>query len=341
MKKFIKKTLKYVGLTTASIIIGLSLRSAPAYTQTDPVQITPETVHTYQWPNATGTEKPPYQPPTDLSPLPDKPLYATDSTPIESSTEAVSIPATSTPEMSTTSTTPTPTSEIKPPKIIDYTTTYEKCAKKNECQTFTKNWPEYWRTHTRSVGTRKDKLAGTVGILRKETGCTVLHTTEVLGIDVPKRLAELGYTNLYIYRNGTIAKIVPLDRRAYHAGESLWNGKRDLSSWCIGIEVEGHDSIAYGTDITDAQKRSLDELVPYLKKTYNLKDDDFLPHVMLANGGEGRGRKQDGVRQYSSPEGRAEIGLEPIRFCDQDVSTGRIKISSGTFIGKISPTDKY
>ena len=46
-----------------------------------------------------------------------------------------------------------------------------------------------------------------------------------------------------VFEDGRIVQLVPESRRAYHAGESSWEGTRDINSRSIGIEIgnQGHD----------------------------------------------------------------------------------------------------
>jgi N-acetylmuramoyl-L-alanine amidase len=46
-----------------------------------------------------------------------------------------------------------------------------------------------------------------------------------------------------VFENGDIAQLVPEARRAWHAGESSWEGEIDINSRSIGIEIvnPGHD----------------------------------------------------------------------------------------------------
>jgi N-acetylmuramoyl-L-alanine amidase len=46
-----------------------------------------------------------------------------------------------------------------------------------------------------------------------------------------------------VFEDGAIIQLVPETRRAYHAGESCWEGTTDINSRSIGIEIgnQGHD----------------------------------------------------------------------------------------------------
>ncbi|MGD2082604.1 MAG: 1,6-anhydro-N-acetylmuramyl-L-alanine amidase AmpD [Chromatiales bacterium] len=59
--------------------------------------------------------------------------------------------------------------------------------------------------------------------------------------------------HLLIRRDGELVQYVPLDRRAWHAGPSSFEGREACNDFSIGIELEGTDE---GT-FTDAQYRTL------------------------------------------------------------------------------------
>ena len=46
-------------------------------------------------------------------------------------------------------------------------------------------------------------------------------------------------SHLYIKRDGEIIQFVPFDKRAWHAGDSSYNGDSDCNNFSIGIELEG------------------------------------------------------------------------------------------------------
>ena len=51
--------------------------------------------------------------------------------------------------------------------------------------------------------------------------------------------------HLLIDRKGEIIQFVPFHRRAWHAGNSAFNGRPNCNDFSIGIELEGADDIEY------------------------------------------------------------------------------------------------
>lgn len=52
-------------------------------------------------------------------------------------------------------------------------------------------------------------------------------------------------SHLCIFRNGSVTQYVPFHRRAWHAGESNWQGRERCNDFSIGIELEGSDDRAF------------------------------------------------------------------------------------------------
>ena len=48
-----------------------------------------------------------------------------------------------------------------------------------------------------------------------------------------------------VRRDGEIVQYVPFHRRAWHAGQSQWQGRSGCNDFSIGIELEGTDASAY------------------------------------------------------------------------------------------------
>jgi AmpD protein len=67
-----------------------------------------------------------------------------------------------------------------------------------------------------------------------------------------------------IRRDGSITQYVPFGMRAWHAGQSQYQGRSGCNDFSIGIELEGTDETPY----TDAQYESLIALIRVLLATY-------------------------------------------------------------------------
>ncbi|MEM7364286.1 MAG: 1,6-anhydro-N-acetylmuramyl-L-alanine amidase AmpD, partial [Pseudomonadota bacterium] len=71
-------------------------------------------------------------------------------------------------------------------------------------------------------------------------------------------------SHLLIARDGRITQFVPFDKRAWHAGESCYDGQTDCNDFSIGIELEGTDNDPYRQE----QYRQLSGLVDLLAIEY-------------------------------------------------------------------------
>lgn len=88
-------------------------------------------------------------------------------------------------------------------------------------------------------------------------------------------------SHIFIERTGAITQFVPFNQRAWHAGESCYEGKHSCNDFSIGIELEGTDNIEY----TDAQYRVLSALVVCLCMVYpTLSKRNIVGHSDIAPG---------------------------------------------------------
>ncbi len=71
-----------------------------------------------------------------------------------------------------------------------------------------------------------------------------------------------------IRRDGGIVQFVPCDRRAWHAGTSLWRGVERCNDFSIGIELEGSDEAPFESP----QYRALARLIQALRRRYPIED---------------------------------------------------------------------
>ncbi|SFO15787.1 AmpD protein [Nitrosospira briensis] len=84
--------------------------------------------------------------------------------------------------------------------------------------------------------------------------------------------------HFFIRRNGETIQFVPCEKRAWHAGESSWQGKTRCNDFSIGVELEGSDTAPF----TDAQYGALVALTRALRKTYPI--NDIVGHSDIAPG---------------------------------------------------------
>jgi N-acetylmuramoyl-L-alanine amidase len=91
-----------------------------------------------------------------------------------------------------------------------------------------------------------------------------------------------------IEEDGRVFRLVPEERRAWHAGVSFWKGERNLNGVSIGIELvnPGHDW-GYGP-FPDAQITALIALLAEIRERWDIPDGRIIGHSDIAPD-----RKQD------------------------------------------------
>ena len=88
-------------------------------------------------------------------------------------------------------------------------------------------------------------------------------------------------SHLYIKRDGEIIQFVPFNKRAWHAGESSFNGEFDCNDFSIGIELEGSDC----DNFTSHQYQVLIDVTKQLMKKYpDIKKNSIKGHSDIAPG---------------------------------------------------------
>jgi AmpD protein len=87
--------------------------------------------------------------------------------------------------------------------------------------------------------------------------------------------------HVVIKRCGEVVQYVPFDRRAWHAGKSIYAGRERCNDFSIGIELEGTEQIGY----TDEQYRRLAEVIQALLNNYpTLSSQRITGHSDIAPG---------------------------------------------------------
>jgi AmpD protein len=67
-------------------------------------------------------------------------------------------------------------------------------------------------------------------------------------------------SHLLVRRDGELVQYVPLNKRAWHAGESCYENREQCNDFSIGIELEGVDTIAYTDEQYDVLCRVIASL---------------------------------------------------------------------------------
>ncbi|WP_159565274.1 1,6-anhydro-N-acetylmuramyl-L-alanine amidase AmpD [Budvicia diplopodorum] len=83
-----------------------------------------------------------------------------------------------------------------------------------------------------------------------------------------------------IRRDGAIVQYVPFDKRAWHAGVSLYQGREQCNDFSIGIEMEGTDD----RDFTPEQYQSLSVVTQLLMASYPINAERITGHSDIAPG---------------------------------------------------------
>ena len=86
-------------------------------------------------------------------------------------------------------------------------------------------------------------------------------------------------SHLLISRKGIISQYVPSNHRAWHAGESEYQDRKQCNDFSIGIELEGTESIPY----TEQQYTQLARVINVLLRHYpGLSRDRITGHSNIA-----------------------------------------------------------
>ncbi len=105
-----------------------------------------------------------------------------------------------------------------------------------------------------------------------------------------------------IERDGNLIQFVSFLDRAWHAGESSWQGESVCNNYSIGIELEGTDDLSY----TDSQYQQLDRLIRCIRHEYlTVEADALCGHSDIAPG-----RKTDPGTAFDWPRLQAQLAQD-------------------------------
>jgi len=127
--------------------------------------------------------------------------------------------------------------------------------------------------------------------------------TNSLPVDVHPYFAEIGAfrvsSHLSVARDGGLTQFVRFTDRAWHAGQSSFEGRDACNDFSIGVELEGADTVPYEA----AQYEALAEIVAALCLAYpRLSAQRLAGHSDIAPG-----RKTDPGPAFDWPHARAAI----------------------------------
>ncbi|MET4697062.1 N-acetylmuramoyl-L-alanine amidase [Constrictibacter sp. MBR-5] len=139
----------------------------------------------------------------------------------------------------------------------------------------------------------------------------VLHYTGMRsGRDAIDRLRDPAArvsAHYVVEEDGTVFRLVPEERRAWHAGVSFWQGRRGLNDVSVGIEIvnPGHE---WGyRRFPDEQMRTVEALSLQIIARHGIPADRVVAHSDIAPD-----RKQDPGELFDWPAlARAGVGLWP------------------------------
>ncbi|NVK43331.1 MAG: 1,6-anhydro-N-acetylmuramyl-L-alanine amidase AmpD [Oceanospirillaceae bacterium] len=87
--------------------------------------------------------------------------------------------------------------------------------------------------------------------------------------------------HLLIERSGEVVQFVPFGKRAWHAGQSSFEGRENCNDFSIGIELEGTDELPY----TDTQYEQLALVTNTIMRCYpHITPDRIVGHCDIAPG---------------------------------------------------------
>ncbi len=109
--------------------------------------------------------------------------------------------------------------------------------------------------------------------------------------------------------DGTVYRLVPEDRRAWHAGEAAWRGQTDINSLSIGIELvnPGHEFMY--RQYTEPQMGALIDLSQEIVQRHAIAPEFVLGHSDVAP----RRKKDPGEKFQWSRLASVGVGLWPFK----------------------------
>ena len=111
--------------------------------------------------------------------------------------------------------------------------------------------------------------------------------------------------HVLIRRDGEPVQYVPFGRRAWHAGQSSFQGRPRCNDFSVGVELEGCDHVPY----TDAQYQALATLIAALRRAY----PDIAPDRITGHSDIAPGRKTDPGPAFDWPRLRRALAAGQVK----------------------------
>lgn len=81
-------------------------------------------------------------------------------------------------------------------------------------------------------------------------------------------------------RDGTVWQLVPDEERAWHAGESVWQGRPNCNDYSLGVALSNDGKEPY----PEAQVRAAGELVADLCRRWGIPWERIVSHALVSPG---------------------------------------------------------
>ncbi len=107
-------------------------------------------------------------------------------------------------------------------------------------------------------------------------------------------------SHFLVRRDGALVQLVPVQRRAWHAGASSWRARSRCNDFSVGIELEGTDD----SEFAPAQYAALAPLIARLAGRLPLRD-------IAAHSDVAPGRKSDPGKRFDWPRLLGALAAAP------------------------------
>lgn len=148
-------------------------------------------------------------------------------------------------------------------------------------------YPDEYINDMPNIRTKKDTSYKKGHKLRNDIKNIVLHHTAYTDPNAEQEIKKQYMTpnnnssHIVIQTNGKRTIYASPEQVTFHAGESEWNGRKDVNDFSIGVEFQGDTN---SKPLTDAQVKSFVEYYAPIAKKYKLSLKDVITHQMVAPG---------------------------------------------------------